>query len=133
MASADEFMGGASDAATAWTDDGLRVTGTLRSGFAFPYAGAMWNAAEVPMQTTDRRGWTSLRLRTRGDIERLRVMFFSGNNPQPIWRDVDTGEAIEIPLAELPGLDLAAFQAVGVFAAEPMGEYDFIIEEAAFR
>lgn len=133
-ASADDFMGGASEAAIEWAGDGgLNVSGTLRSGFAFPYAGAMWSAADVPMQPIDRRGWTRFRLKATGNLDRLRVMFFSGSNPQPIWRDVETGGTVEIELSELAGLDLSAFQSVGIFAAEPMGEFDIVIEEAGFQ
>ena len=133
MASADEFMGGASDASAEATEAGLRVTGTLRAGFAFPYAGAMWNAGARPMQPVDRRGWSTLTLDVDSDAELLRVMFFSGGNPQPIWRDIAPGRPVAIELADLAGLDLAAFQAVGVFAAEPTGPFEFTITEARLR
>jgi imidazolonepropionase-like amidohydrolase len=133
MASADDFMGGASDASIESTERGLRVTGTLRAGFAFPYAGAMWSAGASTMQPVDRRGWSTLRLTATSELGLLRIMFFSGGNPQPIWRDVSPGETVEIELDELAGLDLAAFQAVGVFAAEPTGEFEFVIEEAMFQ
>ena len=133
MASADDFMGGASEASIEPVQGRLRVTGTLRAGFAFPYAGAMWNATAVPMQPADRRGWTTFRLAARSELELLRVMFFSGGNPQPVWRDIAPGEAVEIELDELAGLDLAAFQAVGVFAAQPNGAFEFVVEEARFE
>lgn len=133
MASADDFMGGASEAEVEPMDGALRVRGTLRPGFAFPYAGAMWNAADVPMQPVDRRGWSTLRLGLDGAPGTLRVMFFSGGNPQPVWRDVEPGDTIEIDVDALPGLDLAAFQAVGVFAAQPNGRFEFVIEQARFE
>ena len=130
MPSADDFMGGSSEAAVAPMDTALRVTGTLRPGFAFPYAGAMWNAGTTMMEPVDRRGWSMLTLDVRGEAELLRVMFFSGGNPQPVWRDFEPGAPIEIDLSTLAGLDLAAFQAVGVFAAQPDGAFEFVIEEA---
>ncbi|NKI36123.1 amidohydrolase family protein [Wenzhouxiangella sp. XN79A] len=133
MASADDFMGGASEAAIEPMDGALRVTGTLREGFAFPYAGAMWSAGASIMQPVDRRGWSTLTLDVESDAELLRVMFFSGGNPQPIWLDVEPAAAIEIDLAGLTGLDLAAFQAVGVFVAEPTGAFESTIIEARFE
>ena len=131
--SADDFMGGSSEAAVTPMDGALRVTGTLRPGFAFPYAGALWNADDNMMQPVDRRGWSTLKLAVTGEAELLRVMFFSGGNPQPVWRDFEPGAPIEIDLSTLAGLDLAAFQAVGVFAARPHGAFEFIIEEARFE
>jgi len=133
MPSADDFMGGASESAIEPEDRGLRVTGTLRSGFAFPYAGAMWNAGNFPMDAVDRRGWSTLHLNVDSDLGMLRVMFFSGGNPQPVWRDIAPADAVEIDLTELAGVDLSAFQAVGVFAAQPNGAFEFVIEEARFE
>ncbi len=133
MASADDYMGGSSEAVLESLDGALRVGGTLRPGFAFPYAGAMWHAAETPMQPVDRRGWSTFRLSATGEVGLVRVMFFSGGNPRPVWRDVEPGDGIEIELDALPGLDLAVFQAVGVFAAEPNGAFEFIIDEARFQ
>lgn len=133
MPSADDFMGGASESAIEPADGALRVTGTLRAGYAFPYAGAMWIAGDFPMDPVDRRGWSSFRLDVDSDLGMLRVMFFSGGNPQPVWRDIAPGESIEIDLNELGGLDLSAFQAVGVFAAQPNGEFEFRIEAARFE
>ncbi|MBY6204316.1 amidohydrolase family protein [Halomonas denitrificans] len=133
MPAADDYMGGASNASIELVDGALRVDGTLRPGFAFPYAGGMWSAADIPMQAVDRRGWTSLTLSVSGEVDLLRVMFFSGNSPQPVWRDVGPGEDIRIELDELDGVDLSAFQALGVFAAGEPGDFDFTIERARFE
>jgi imidazolonepropionase-like amidohydrolase len=133
MASADNFMGGASESAIEPADGSLRVTGTLRAGFAFPYAGAMWNAGDFPMEAVDRRGWSTFRLNVDSQLGMLRVMFFSGGNPQPIWRNIAPNGPIEIDLSELGGLDLAAFQAVGIYAAQPNGDFEFLINEARFE
>lgn len=57
---------------------GLGVAGMLRAGFAFPYAGAMWNASEVPMQAADLSGRRTLEIDLDGSAESYRVMFFSG-------------------------------------------------------
>lgn len=50
----------------------------LRAGFAFPYAGAMWNASEVPMQAADLSGHRLLTLELEGRADSYRVMFVSG-------------------------------------------------------
>lgn len=133
MAASDQYQQGQSvarlDAASA--DGGLLVTGTLRAGFAFPYAGAMWNASEVPMQAADLSDRHRLELELEGGAASYRVMFFSGEQgAQPTWHDVDGDGAVRLDLAELPGLDLARLRAIGVFVSGAPRDFGFSIRAA---
>lgn len=132
MAASDQYQQGQSVARIAppGARDGLAVAGTLRAGFAFPYAGAMWNASEVPMQAADLSGRSELEIDLEGSAASYRVMFFSGEQgAQPTWRDVEGG-AVRVDLAELAGLDLARLRAIGVFVSGAPGEFEFSIRAA---
>ncbi len=134
MAASDQYQQGQSTARIAASDaarGGLGVAGMLRAGFAFPYAGAMWNASEVPMQAADLSGRRTLEIDLDGSAESYRVMFFSGaQGAQPTWRDVDGGGSVRIDLDELHGLDLAQLRAIGVFVSGAPGEFEFYIRAA---
>lgn len=138
MAASDQYSGGQSEAAIIATDDSapdsLRVEGTLRSGFAFPYAGVMWNSAAIPMQATDHSGHDRLQITIEGEAERYRVMFFSGSqSAQPIWQDVPAGQEVTLHLDEFGTLDRTQLRAIGVFAFEPMGDFEFRIRAARLQ
>ena len=134
MAASDQYQQGQSSARLVpaeAADGGLVVAGTLRTGFAFPYAGAMWNASEVPMQATDLSGRSALELELAGAAASYRVMFFSGEQgAQPTWRDVPAGQLVRLEFAELPGVDLARLRAIGVFVSGQPGDFEFAIREA---
>lgn len=133
MAASDQYQQGQSVArlGAASADGGLLVTGTLRAGFAFPYAGAMWNASEVPMQSADLSDRRVLELDLEGGAASYRVMFFSGEQgAQPTWHDVDGDGAVRLDLAELPGLDLARLRAIGVFVSGAPRDFEFSIRAA---
>lgn len=132
MAASDQYQQGQSSAAIdAAGDGGLVVAGVLRAGFAFPYAGAMWNASEVPMQAADLSGRRALELELEGGAASYRVMFFSGEQgAQPTWRDLEGAGAVRIDLAELPGLDPARLRAIGVFVSGAPGEFEFAVRAA---
>lgn len=133
MPASDRYQQGESMAelGTPAADGRLVVAGTLRAGFAFPYAGAMWNASEVPMQAADLSGHRVLTLELEGRAESYRVMFFSGEpGAQPTWRDVDGAGRVHIELDDVPGLDLAQLRAIGIFVSGAPGEFEFAVREA---
>lgn len=136
MAASDQYQQGQSVARIGMesADGALLVTGTLRAGFAFPYAGAMWNASEVPMQAANLSDRQALEIELAGSADGYRVMFFSGEQgAQPTWRDLDGEGAVRIDLAELPGLDLARLRAIGVFVSGAPGEFEFSIRAASLH
>ena len=133
MAASDAYQQGRSTAQLSSADTadrGLLVTGTLRTGFAFPYAGAMWNTSEVAMQATDLSGYRRLEIELDGNAANYRVMFFSGaEGDPPTWRDVGAGAA-RFDFAELPGVDPSRLRAIGVFVSGAPGDFKFAIRAA---
>jgi imidazolonepropionase-like amidohydrolase len=135
MASADEFMGGASRSELAWEEAELGVTGALAPGFAFPYAGAMWSPTERPMQPADHSAYEVLVLRVDGPSDRLQAMLFSGAGAgaPPVRVPLESGERNEIDLSELAALDRARLRGVGVFAVGGPAPVAFTIREAVLE
>ena len=135
IVSTDQFMGGNSVAEQQISDTTLVVEGELRDGSAFPYAGTMWMASDVPMQAENLNGYRELRLTLSGNQASYRIMLFSGENinGMPIMRDFSAEQlaaGITLNLDELAGLDLGQLRAIGVFAADRPGAFEFTIEQA---
>lgn len=141
----DAMAGGGSVAAQAAIAEGaagsrgaLRVTGEIRPGFAFPWAGTMFHPASQPMQPVDASSRRELVFQARGDGRSYQVMLFSGPSMQsmpamqsfvagPEWREV------RIPLADFAGADLATLRAVAVTAGLPEGAFQFDIDQVELR
>jgi ABC-2 type transport system permease protein len=112
-ASSDEVVGGASTAAIRVVDGGaedtrasLEITGTIRPGFQWPFAGAIFLPNLPPMQgMMDYSKFKTLRLFVRGDGKKYVVTFFSTANQQSIPSSFpfDTGpewREVRVPLAD---------------------------------
>ena len=56
----------------------LRVSGQIRPGFAFPWAGMIFFPASQPMQPVDLSSRKELVFRVRGDGRSYHAMLFSG-------------------------------------------------------
>lgn len=139
QASADDFMGGNSQAAMTRNDDvTLTVTGEVRAGSPFPWAGAMWMAADTPMRPADLSGYSEIELEVTGADTGYRVMFFSGTGrggpPATVTFPADqAGKAVTIAFDRVAGLDPENLQAVGVFAPPEPGSFEFTIHQARLR
>lgn len=139
----DRMMGGASEVELEVVPGGaggvgfaLEVRGTIRAGFAFPWAGAMFFAADVPMQPVDLSAAEELVFQARGEGGSLRVMAFATRLGQaPAQRSYPlTAEWSEVvvPFSAfgIDGSDLAAIVWSG--GPEP-GEFRFRIDAVSFR
>jgi len=135
MPAGDEFMGGQSRADIEWQGtDGepvLNVHAQLESGFAFPYAGAMWSAAEIPMQPVDHSGHRRVVVELVSDAAALELMVFSGEGQgaPPVRRSLATGQRQTIEFDDLAGVDASALRAIGVFATGDPAETRFTVRE----
>jgi len=133
MAAADDRMGGASSAEMAWTgqaaETALKVTGRLAPGYAFPYAGAMWFASEIPMQPADYAGYRRMVVEIDGPDRQYQALLFSGDSqaspPARVPLEIATENTIE--LDSIAGLELKRLRAIGVFAGGSPGPVDFTI------
>lgn len=138
QASADDFMGGNSEASIRHGEGKLTMTGEVRSGAPFPWAGAMWMAADTPMQPVDLAGKDAVELTVSGTGDGYRVMFFSGTGQggRPATVNIAgerSGESVRIDFDDVAGLDPEHFQAVGVFAPAEPGRFEFTVEHARLR
>lgn len=139
MAAADDYLGGQSSAAIEWLRAGrspaLQVAVDVETGFAFPYAGAMWNTTSIPMQPADHSGHRRLVLEIDGPGSDYQVMLFSGEalGAQPVRAPLPAGRETIIELGEMGGLDLATLRAIGVFATAPSDRRRFTITRAMLK
>jgi ABC-2 type transport system permease protein len=134
-ASSDEVVGGASTATIRVVDSGaegtrgsLEITGAIRPGFQWPFAGAIFWANGPPNQgMMDYSKFKTLRLFVRGDGRKYAVTFFSTANQQsipstfpfetgPEWREV------RVPLADFVE-DLKRVRGIMLGANEPAGDF----------
>ncbi|MGY6586895.1 MAG: CIA30 family protein [Wenzhouxiangella sp.] len=137
VAADDRFMGGQSQAKLAVTDAGtLKVSGNLAAGFAYPYAGAIWSPGQPFMSPVDFSDRSRLSLRLHGEAGLYTLMLFSGRVPGqsqplqfPMVAETD-GASLSLDLATLDGLNLAQFQAFGVFANGDARPFSFELTEA---
>lgn len=134
-ASSDGMMDGNSSANLAATGEGhLRVTGHIRTGFAWPFAGVTWWPGQRPMAPVDLSAYDGVRIRIRADSPRtLRLMVFNpssrqGTPPQkPIRVDTEWQE-IRMPFTELNGVEPASISGIGLYAGPQTGEFAFELD-----
>ncbi|MEM9303576.1 MAG: CIA30 family protein, partial [Pseudomonadota bacterium] len=126
--STDEVRGGGSIAELAVVDGALTISGEIRSGFPFPWAGAIWFPGDQPMAPVDFGERETLRFRVRGEPRSYTVMMFgetmSGIPPSQTFSVTDAWQEIEMPLegfrvdGVISGVSFVAQQPHGAFAFE---------------
>ena len=141
----DAMAGGGSVAAQDAVDGGasgsrgaLRVSGEIRPGFAFPWAGTMFHPGAGPMQPVDASSRSELVFQARGDGRTYQAMLFSGASTRampatqsftagPEWREV------RLPLSDFAGADPATLRAVAITAGLPEGGFELFIDQVELR
>ncbi len=133
----DQMAGGGSvvemqsggDESLAW----IRLSGEIRSGFGWPWAGAMFTPGSEPMMPVDLSSFSRLRFSARGRPPALRVMVFSpALGAMPATQVVRIGEDwenFELPLAGFAGADPAAISGLVFVAGPGLGEFEFDLAE----
>lgn len=116
----------------------LVVTGEVRPGFAFPWAGVMFFPAQVPMQPADLRGVSELVFGLQGDGRTYTVMLFTGADMQapPVSRTVVAGpqwQQVRMPLADFAGADLSQVRGIAWTAGAPQGAFTFTLGQVALH
>jgi imidazolonepropionase-like amidohydrolase len=106
-----------------------RVSGEVREGFAWPWAGIMAFTGETPMAPADLSRFATLRFRARGDMGELTVMLFSpALGPVPASLSVPLAsewQELGVRLADFPGADAAAVQGFAFVAGPAPGAFAF--------
>ncbi|TXH67364.1 MAG: amidohydrolase [Lysobacteraceae bacterium] len=141
----DQIAGGASVAAHRWVEGGaegsrgaLEISGSIRAGFAFPWAGMMFFPNETPMMPVDATSRRELVFQARGDGRRYTAMLFSGASTQGMpsmqtfaadaqWREV------RLPLSGFAGADLANLRGIAITAGQPEGDFVVRIDQVELR
>ena len=138
MQTTDQLAGGASVATLKREKGALAVSGEIKTGFAFPWSGAMYFPAAQPMQPADLSARRELVFRARGDGRNYSVMLFSGVQMQsmpsvqpfvagPEWTEV------RIPLSGFNGADLARVRGFAFTAGLPVGTFAFQIDDIELK
>lgn len=134
----DQMAGGASIGKIDRANGALAVSGEIKTGFAFPWSGAMYFPANAPMQPVDLSGRKELVFKARGDGRSYSVMLFSGAQMQsmpsmkpfvagPEWKEV------RLPLANFSGADLVRVRGFAFTAGQPIGAFAFEIDDVEVR
>jgi imidazolonepropionase-like amidohydrolase len=133
----DTMAGGAStvemqpvgDEELAW----IRLSGEIRSGFGWPWAGAMFFPGDQPMAPVDLSAFENLRFKVRGEPAGLRVMVFSpALGTMPATQTIEIGadwQVYELALKGFSGADLAAISGVAFVAGPELGPFEFDLAE----
>lgn len=145
----DQMAGGASTVVQAWQAGGvdgatgarpgaLAVSGEIRAGFAFPWAGTMFFPSAQPMQAVDASARTELVFRVRGDGRTYSAMLFSGASQQamPALQPFQAGpdwQEVRLPLAGFNGADLAQLRGIAFAAGQPAGAFAFQLDRVELR
>jgi imidazolonepropionase-like amidohydrolase len=138
MQTTDQMAGGASTVALERADGRLKLTGEVKTGFAFPWSGVMFFPAAAPMQPVDFTGRSELTFKARGDGRSYNVMLFSGQQAQamPSIRPfVATAEwtEVRIPLSGFVDGDLARVRGIAFTAGQPVGTFAFEIDDVEVK
>ncbi|MEN1729043.1 MAG: amidohydrolase family protein [Pseudomonadota bacterium] len=137
MPSSDNFMGGQSLAEVEMDDaeNEIRVSGQLNPGFAFPYAGAMWNPGATMMAAVNVTDARTLSFTLEADQGTYQLMLFSGENMMapPIQTEIAVGMGTVIDLGEFSGLDPSRLRAIGFYAVGGDADVAFSIRDARLQ
>lgn len=141
----DQMAGGASMIEHAIVEGGagdsqgaLRIAGEVKRGFSFPWSGMMFFPASQPMQPVDFSARKELVFRARGDGRSYNAMLFSGPSAQgmpsmqafvagPEWTEV------RLPLEGFAGADLAQLRGIAFTAGQPLGTFEFMLDDVEIR
>ncbi|MEM7483253.1 MAG: CIA30 family protein [Acidobacteriota bacterium] len=135
----DEMAGGASQVNLVLVEAGdgkaLQVTGEILTGFAFPWAGAMFFPADQPMQPANLSHRAGIRFRTQGDGGTYRLMVFAqsrGAMPAQATFEAGDGWQTEEHTFESFGVDGSDLVGIAFTGGPGLGTFRFEIDDVTF-
>jgi hypothetical protein len=143
MGSTDRMAGGTSTGEIKVADGGannsaksMLIAGMINSGFAYPWAGAMWSPGAQPMQPLDLSAKPGIRFWSKGDGGTYRVMVFAqARGMTPVQQEFVAGAEWRehvIPWSSF-GLDGKGVMAV-IFTGGPQpGAFRFQIDDVVLQ
>lgn len=134
----DSIQGGKSGAIQNAVDGALAVSGEVKAGGMWPWAGTIRTFGARPFDPVDASEYPTLVLRVKGDGGGFSVLFFSGEGgqaPPLTWSFQSTGDwqELEIPLGEITGLDRAHLRAIALVAGPETRAFRFELDAAVLR
>jgi imidazolonepropionase-like amidohydrolase len=143
MGSTDRFAGGTSTGAIKVADGGannskksMLISGTINSGFAYPWSGAMWSPGRQPMQPVDLSGKPGIGFWSKGDGGTYRVMVFAqAKGMTPVQQEFVAGPEWRehvIPWSAF-GLDGKGVMAVIFTGGPKTGAFQFHVDDVVLK
>ncbi|MGH8108379.1 MAG: CIA30 family protein [Arenimonas sp.] len=140
----DQLMNGVSEASIKLIANGaqnsksaLEISGTIKTGFAFPWAGAFFMPGTKPMQPMNYANAKELVFWVKGDGRRYNVMTFSGTAtgipPSQSFTTSNEWKEVRLPLDGFEGLELSYVAGFSFNASAPEGEFRFMIDNVEIR
>ena len=129
-ASSDSMVQGKSSAEISVQQGVLKVTGTTRPGFAYPWAGVAWQTAASIDTGSDFSEITSIKFNIRGTPGQYRLDAFSAGSFMPVshrFAVTADWQTIELPLSVFSGLKTEAVSML--LWNGPQGEFQFELDD----
>lgn len=141
----DKQMNGASDARIRLVPNGvknskgaLEITGHIKSGFAFPWAGVFFGPGTKAMQAVNYSKAKALVFWVKGDGRTYSVMMLSSTNtfgapPSQRFNTSSEWKEIRLPMIGFAGLELSSVSGFSFNATGSEGEFNFMIDNVAIQ
>lgn len=140
----DQQMNGVSEANMRLVPNGaknsggaLEISGSIKAGFAFPWAGVFFAPGEKSMQPLNYANAKELVFWAKGDGRRYNVMTFSSTSagvpPSQSFVAGSEWKEIRLPLAGFEGLELSSVTGFSFNASAPEGEFKFMIDNVEIK
>ena len=114
----------------------MRIAGEVKTGFAYPWSGAMFFTASVPMRLADLSSREALSFKVRGDGRTYQLMLFFGAQPMPAMLPFAAGPewtTVRVPLKDFQGADLSRVRAIAFTAGAPVGAFELQIDDVELK
>ncbi|MEM8997204.1 MAG: CIA30 family protein, partial [Acidobacteriota bacterium] len=133
----DQIRGGASVATLEVADGALVVSGEVKTGAMFPWAGAMVFPGPEAMAPVDLSSRSELRFRVRGDGRRYSAMLFSGAMdgipPTRSFTAGDEWQVVRFELESFQRVEPGSVRGVAFTAGDPAGAFRFELDDVEIR
>ncbi|MGH8415270.1 MAG: hypothetical protein ACRESX_11125, partial [Gammaproteobacteria bacterium] len=119
------------------THSALQVSGEIKAGFPYPWAGAIWFPGREPMQPADLTGKQELSFWARGKPGSYNIMLMSGSPGSiPLYASfvtTDQWKEYHIPLASsFPNADWKHVYFIAFSASNP-GKFQFDLDQVSLH
>jgi hypothetical protein len=115
----------------------LRITGELRTGAPFPWAGAMLFRGAQPMAPADLSTVSGLSFQARGEGPAFQLFVFTqGGGAVPTPQAFSVGEEwaeVFVPWSAFPGVDPWEITGIGISAGPAVGAFDLWVDGVILR